>query len=97
MRWLVCPFALPLIFLLNLWLLVYSDNSLYLILFIAQVLFYLLSWIGAGVARRQKGSGIFLLPFYFVFMNASLVAGLFRYLSGNQTVRWEKSKRAVLR
>jgi cellulose synthase/poly-beta-1,6-N-acetylglucosamine synthase-like glycosyltransferase len=97
MRWLVCPFALPLIFLLNFWVLFHSDNSLYLILFIAQILFYLLSWVGASVARRQKGSGIFLLPFYFVFMNASLVAGLFRYLSGNQTVRWEKSKRAVLR
>lgn len=97
MRWLVCPFALPLIFLVNLVLVCIGDNSLYLILFIAQVLFYLLSWIGAGVARRQKGSGLFLLPFYFVFMNANLVAGLFRYLSGNQTVRWEKSKRAVLR
>lgn len=97
MRWLVCPFALPLIFLVNVVLVTSGSNRLYLSTLILQVLFYLTAWIGYGVAKRQKGSGFFLLPFYFVFMNFGMIAGLFRYLSGNQSVRWEKSRRAVLR
>lgn len=97
MRWLVCPFALILIFVCNLLLVVSNSNGLYLSTLILQVLFYLVAGIGFGVAKRQRGSGFFLLPFYFVFMNLGMIAGLFRYLSGNQTVRWEKSRRAVLR
>ena len=97
MRWLVCPFALLLIFFCNILLLIQQINPLYLSTLVLQILFYLIAWIGFGVARRQKGSGFFLLPFYFVFMNMGMIAGLYRYLSGNQTVRWEKSRRAVLR
>jgi poly-beta-1,6-N-acetyl-D-glucosamine synthase len=97
MRWLVCPFALLLIFLCNIVLVMQQINPLYLSTLVLQVLFYLFAWMGYGVAKRQKGSGLFLLPFYFVFMNLGMIAGLYRYLSGNQTVRWEKSRRAVLR
>lgn len=97
MRWLVCPFALLFIFFLNVLLVVQQNNPLYLSTLVLQILFYLMAWIGFGVARKQKGSGFFLLPFYFVFMNLGMIAGLYRYLSGNQTVRWEKSRRAVLR
>jgi cellulose synthase/poly-beta-1,6-N-acetylglucosamine synthase-like glycosyltransferase len=97
MRWLVCPFALLLIFIINILLVNQQINPLYVSTLVLQVLFYLFAWIGFSVAKRQKGSGIFLLPFYFVFMNLGMIAGLYRYLSGNQTVRWEKSRRAVLR
>lgn len=97
MRWLVCPFALILIFICNLLLVIQHNNPLYVSILILQILFYVMALIGYGVAKRQKGSGFFLLPFYFVFMNLGMIAGLFRYLSGNQTVRWEKSRRAVLR
>ena len=97
MRWLVCPFALLLILFLNIVFVFRDTNLLYLSTLVLQILFYLIAWIGFGVAKRQKGSGFFLLPFYFVFMNLGMIAGLYRYLSGNQTVRWEKSRRAVLR
>ena len=97
MRWLVCPFALLLIFIINILLVNQQINPLYVSTLVLQMLFYLFAWIGFSVAKRQKGSGIFLLPFYFVFMNLGMIAGLYRYLSGNQTVRWEKSRRAVLR
>jgi len=97
MRWLVCPFALLLIFIINILLVNQQINPLYVSTLVLQVLFYLFAWIGFSVAKRQKGSGFFLLPFYFVFMNLGMIAGLYRYLSGNQTVKWEKSRRAVLR
>jgi hypothetical protein len=70
---------------------------LYTLLLCAQILFYLFALIGSGMVRKGSGSYLFLLPFYFTFMNLSILAGLKRYLSGTQRVTWEKSKRAVLR
>jgi biofilm PGA synthesis N-glycosyltransferase PgaC len=95
MRWTICPLALPIIFLLNILLL--GQGPLYTLLLCAQILFYLFALIGSGMVRKGSGSYLFLLPFYFTFMNLSILAGLKRYLSGTQRVTWEKSKRAVLR
>lgn len=95
LRWTVCPLALPLIFLLN--ILLVGQGPLYLMLLYMQFTFYILAAIGAWLVRKGKGGFMFLLPFYFTFMNLSILAGLKRYLSGTQPVTWEKSGRAVLR
>lgn len=97
MRWVVSPFALILIAIVNILLVLQTPNPLYLITLGLQILFYLLAIMGSMVARNKKGSNIFLLPYYFVFMNLGLLQGLYRYVTGNQSVRWEKSRRAVLR
>jgi poly-beta-1,6-N-acetyl-D-glucosamine synthase len=97
LRWTICPVALPLIYLTNAYLMWITSNPLYIILFIMQTVFYILAGIGALLVKKKKGGSIFLLPYYFVFMNYSILEGLKRYLSGTQSVRWEKSKRAVLR
>jgi cellulose synthase/poly-beta-1,6-N-acetylglucosamine synthase-like glycosyltransferase len=95
MRWTVGPIALPLIFLLN--ILLASQGTLYIILLVIQVCFYLLALVGAFRVRNGKGGFIFMLPYYFSFMNFSILAGLKRYLTGAQSVTWEKSKRASFR
>lgn len=95
LRWTVCPLALAIIFILNLALA--THGSLYLTLLCLQCAFYLLALIGSIRVRNGKGGFIFMLPYYFTFMNFSILAGLKRYLSGAQSVKWEKSKRAALR
>ena len=95
LRWTVCPVALPLILLLNVLLL--GQGQLYALLLGAQVIFYALALTGYRLVKHGEGGFIFLLPFYFTFMNLSILAGLKRYLSGTQPITWEKSGRAVLR
>jgi hypothetical protein len=41
--------------------------------------------------RPQK---LFQLAYYFVFIQVSLMIGFNRYINKNQTVVWEKAKRA---
>jgi poly-beta-1,6-N-acetyl-D-glucosamine synthase len=74
---------------------VLPSSPLYLILFAAQLLFYSMAILAAFIppARCPK---ILKLPYYFTFMNISVIFGLFRFLKGGQSVKWEKAKRAVI-
>jgi cellulose synthase/poly-beta-1,6-N-acetylglucosamine synthase-like glycosyltransferase len=98
LRWAFCPFALPLLFLINgaiVWI-EQAGPSVYLYLFFAQVVFYLAALAGRYFAGKKGTSiKIFYVPYYFVFMNLSVWAGLFRFLKGNQTVMWEKASRQM--
>lgn len=93
LRWAVCPFLLPLIFVLNVALVFRSGESIYLLLLLMQVIFYLFAFAGYRQAQHNKKSRLFYIPYYFVFMNLSLYAGLKRYLNKSQSVLWEKSQR----
>lgn len=93
LRWAVCPFLLPAIFVLNVALVFRSGESIYLLLLLMQVIFYLLAFVGYTQAQHNKKSRLFYIPYYFVFMNLSLYAGLKRYLNKSQSVLWEKSQR----
>jgi poly-beta-1,6-N-acetyl-D-glucosamine synthase len=95
LRWTVCPVSLPAIFMLN--VLLIGQGPMYTILLGAQIIFYALALTGSRMVSKGRGGFIFLLPFYFTFMNLCILAGLRRYLSGAQPVTWEKSGRAVLR
>jgi biofilm PGA synthesis N-glycosyltransferase PgaC len=92
-RWTVCPLFLPLILILNAWLFFSSGEMVYEILFLLQITFYLLAmlgWIAAGKTLKLKA---FFIPYYFVFMNASVYLGFIRFLRKKQTVIWEKAER----
>ncbi len=93
LRWAVCPFLLPLIFLANLFLIINNAHSIYIISFWAQVVFYgmaILGWLSGRLNLKIK---LLYVPYYFTFMNLSLYQGFFRYLRGNQSVLWDKAKR----
>lgn len=95
-RWAVCPFALPLILLLNLMIVTKGDGYLYTSLLVAQILFYTFSLIGWLGSNSPKGVlKIFYVPYYFVFMNVSVWGGLLRYLNGAQSAMWEKARREL--
>lgn len=92
LRWTLAPLALPLVFLLNVYLAV-SPGAVYTLLLILQVLFYLLALLGWIFAKRQIKIKAFFIPYYFCLMNYSVFLGLLRLWKGQQTVLWEKSER----
>ncbi|MBN8821480.1 MULTISPECIES: glycosyltransferase family 2 protein [unclassified Spirosoma] len=95
MRWAVTPLCLPLIFLLNAGLVIQDGwSSLWGWLFIGQILFYGAAWLGYTLEKRQIRLKAAFVPFYFTFMNICALAGLVRYLRGNQSGTWEKVRRA---
>ena len=91
LRWTLAPAALPIIFGLNL-LLVGSDKY-WDLLFLAQVICYGLALFGYFLKDRPTRYKLFYIPFYFVFMNVSVMKGWLRYFKNSQTVVWEKSAR----
>ena len=93
LRWLVTPFLLILILTLSI-LLAIEGSMLGLVLAYSQLFFYFLAFVGYGFRDKKVRIKIFYIPFYFVFMNYAVLVGIYRYLVGNQSVIWEKSKRA---
>lgn len=93
LRWAVCPFLLPLIFVLNLLICLKDPSPLYGVLFICQCLFYIAALIGYGFAAKNKKVKLVYVAYYFVFMNVSLYFGLARFLKGKQSVLWDKAER----
>jgi cellulose synthase/poly-beta-1,6-N-acetylglucosamine synthase-like glycosyltransferase len=93
LRWTLSPICLILAFISNLVLVLISGHWIYLLVFIAQLLFYgmaILASVSPAAARSFKPMK---LAYYFVFMNVSVVQGFFRFLRGRQSSVWEKAKR----
>jgi len=61
-----------------------------------QIIFYLLAAIGWVLANKNVKSRMLYIPYYFVFMNASVYLGFIRYMKKNQSVLWEKAARKKL-
>lgn len=94
MRWVFCPLAIPLLFILNVMLLWYDQHPLYTILFTLQAIFYLLALMGSLFAVSNKPvSNLFYIPFYMLFMQLAQWKGFVTHLKGNQSVIWEKARR----
>ncbi len=93
LRWVLCPFCLVLIFISNFLLVSVSENILFTYLFWAQVLFYLFAIVGWILAVSGVKNKFFYIPYYFLFMNVSVFNGLYRIMTKNQSVLWEKAGR----
>jgi cellulose synthase/poly-beta-1,6-N-acetylglucosamine synthase-like glycosyltransferase len=94
LRWTLSPLCFILAFISNLVLAVATDSIVYRLLFGAQLLFYIMAAL-ASVVPPSKRPGILKLPYYFTFMNISVVLGFFRFLKGGQSAAWEKAKRVT--
>lgn len=92
LRWTITPLALVLTFLLNMPL-AYFVGGIYTWLFITQIIFYTLAFMGYLLEQKKVKIKVFFIPFYFVMMNYAVFAGFVRYWRGNQSVVWEKAKR----
>ncbi len=94
MRWAVAPFALPLIFLINLLLAFVADGWFYKAMLVAQVGFYGAALLGYYFENRKLRIKALFVPYYFSFMNWCAILGYFRYKSGVSSGIWEKARRA---
>lgn len=96
-RWLIVPFALPLLFFINL-LLVYFDGynqlTVYSVLFLLQLLYYIITLVGWLMQSMNIKLKILFVPYYIFMMNYASWLGLLRYLKGSQSVNWERAKRS---
>ncbi len=97
LRWTLTPLLLLLIIPINLILAVnagWEISNIYTLLFLAQVLFYVMSLTGWFLENHKIKVKILFVPYYFFIMNLSVFLGFRRYLKGNQSVNWERAKRA---
>ena len=95
LRWAICPFLLPLIFVLSVIISFVSFDKVVFFLFIAQLIFYLTAFIGWLFAQKNSKLKIFYIPYYFLFMNIALYAGFLRFLNNKQSVLWDKAARTT--
>lgn len=94
LRWSITPFLLFTLLPLNAMLLVIQPSSwLYWTIFMLQILFYAMGYLGYLFQRRQLRIKIFFIPYYFMFMNLNVFKGI-SYLKHNKgTGMWAKSSR----
>lgn len=94
-RWVVCPMAIPVLFVSNLLMAASGPLSdFYMATMAGQAIFHLLALNGWMRARKGLASPSLLhIPFYFDLMHACMWMGLYRYLRGSQPVAWHHARR----
>ena len=65
----------------------------YQVLFVGQIIFYLLAITGFMLENIKVKFKAFFVPFYFAFMNLSVYLGLMKLITGQYDAVWEKAKR----
>ncbi len=93
LRWTLAPLALPIILIANI-ILATGGSPVYQFILGCQVLFYLMAVLGYILETKKIKLKAFFVPYYFCIMNYAVYRGFFRYLGDNQSVMWERSKRA---
>lgn len=97
LRWTLTPLCL-LILIPLLFILAFDEGffsfGLYSTFFWLQLLFYVAALTGWFLENRETRIKILFVPYYFFIMNLSVVLGFFRYMKKEQSVNWERAKRA---
>ncbi|WP_321343333.1 glycosyltransferase family 2 protein [uncultured Draconibacterium sp.] len=98
LRWAFAPPALFLLFIINLLLVVNTNNwstsNFYALVLYLQVLCYTTAAFGWYFENKKVRMKALFVPYYFVMINYASILGIIRYVKGRQSVNWEKSKRA---
>ena len=96
LRWIACPVLMVFILIMNIGLVMDQQHYIFEYFLFGQSIFYLFAIAGRIFIAAGWRMGILNIPFYFMFMNICLVKGFFNYISGRQTVLWEKSMREAI-
>jgi len=95
LRWTLSPLCLILALAANIVLALAFDSQLFTMILILQSAFYGLAILSlAPAVAASKLGKLCKIPYYFVFMNVSVILGFFRWLKGSQSAVWEKARRA---
>lgn len=84
------PFLLLTLFLTSLELAL--NSTLYLVVFVFQVIFWLVALAGLELERRKIACNLVSYPAYFALLNAATVMGLYKFLNGETFSQWEPSR-----
>jgi biofilm PGA synthesis N-glycosyltransferase PgaC len=93
LRWTITPLLMILAFILNVMLVTKDEGSTFLVLLLAQMVFYSAAYLGKVLEDRKVKVKLLFIPYYFCMMNYAVLAGLIRYFKGKQSVIWEKAVR----
>ncbi len=89
LRW-ICPLFLMVAIATNVMLL---GDPTYQVTMGLQVAFYITAALGSSIKPRGKLARLFRLPAMFISMNAALIVGLCRLVSGRQGGTWKRTAR----
>lgn len=93
LRWTVAPFALVALIPLNVLLVMMKGGTVYVVIWLLQVLFYLAALGGYLMERRGRKSRLLYVPYYFLFMNLNVFRGISYLKNRSGSGAWEKAKR----
>ncbi len=88
LRWWIGP-MLPCLYLSNLLL---AGEPFFYGVFLLQNVFYAFAAVGLLLRRGKVQSKIFLVPFYFVMVNAAALTAIITYIRGIRLSSWEKAE-----
>lgn len=93
LRWSITPIALMVLIPLNVALVMMKAGTVYTIIWILQILFYLTAFSGYLLEQHGHKNKLLYVPYYFLFMNINVFCGM-HYLKTHQGGgTWEKAKR----
>jgi poly-beta-1,6-N-acetyl-D-glucosamine synthase len=93
LRWTLCPLCLVICFISNMLLVYHGSGRFYDVFFLAQTVFYAVSFTGWLMASRNLKLKALYIPYYFLFMNLSVFLGFYRFIRNRQSSVWEKAAR----
>ena len=93
LRWSITPIALLLLIPLNVILVFMKAGTLYNIIWILQIMFYLSAFLGYWLEKNGKKNKFLYIPYYFLFMNLNVFRGMAYLKSHQNSGAWEKAKR----
>ena len=93
LRWSITPIALMALIPLNVALVMMKAGTVYTIIWILQILFYLTAFSGYLLEQHGHKNKLLYVPYYFLFININVFRGM-HYLKTHQGGgTWEKAKR----
>lgn len=93
LRWSITPFALMALIPINVLLVMMKGGTIYTIVWILQILFYLAAYLGYLLASTGRKNKLLYVPYYFLFMNINVFRGIKYLKSHKSSGTWEKAKR----
>ncbi|MBR1547460.1 MAG: glycosyltransferase family 2 protein [Prevotella sp.] len=93
LRWTITPVALLALIPVNTLLVLMKGGTVYTVVWILQILFYLAAWCGWMLERKGRKNKLLYVPYYFLFMNLNVFRGISYLYTHKGGGTWEKAKR----
>ena len=94
LRWSITPIALLALIPLNVALVMMKAGTIYTVIWILQVLFYLAALASWMLEKQGRKNKLLYVPYYFLFMNLNVFRGMAYLCTHNNSGTWEKAKRS---